>query len=169
MALYPGVWEVKKGDIFRWYYKSIAGKFSPYHCCSCIAEFNGNRLYDTFWNTGLTDGKSWTPEEAERKLELTLIANRDDLVKTGNDARRLYKKEDIVDLRHSNSTTTPLYIRRGAVRDKGVMQASLEENVQKAESAIEWANRRISENMVLLGELEDGKRLDDIYIPWSRD
>ena len=156
-----------KGDIFRWYYKSTDGKFAPYHCRSCIAEFDGKFLCDTFWNTG--GGHSWSQERAERELNLEFVANRSDLVEATNDAKRFYKSEDVVDLRHSNSTTTPLYIRRGAVRDKNVMQASLEENVQKAERAIEWANRSISDNMVLLGELEGGKRLNDIHIPWPRD
>lgn len=105
---------MKKGDIYRWSFKNPP-EHMPYHCCSQIAEFDGVILRDTYWHDH-TSGRSWRPEETEA-LELTFVANREDLESYGVDAHDYYAPEDVVDLRHpNNGSRDQVYIRKGAKR-----------------------------------------------------
>lgn len=159
---------MKKGDIFRWHYKNIEDKFTPYHCCSCIAEFDGKRLRDTFW-FGMSEGRSWTAKEAELILNLDFIANRSNLVEAKDDAELYYRPEDIVNLRHANSSTIPLYTRCGAVRSKEIMKETLARIIEKSKRDIEWATRRITEANSYQKCLDAGHPLDNIYLPSIKD
>lgn len=158
---------MKIGDIFRWSWKNPKSQFAPYHCCSCIAEFTGTLLRDTYWS-GMSSGKQWTPEEAEKQLDLTFIANRDDLLQMNPDVHHYYDEKDVVDLRHPNNSSRSLvYIRDGAQRSAERMAETVDRTIRHSLSDIAFANNRIERCRESLKEIEAGNL--DIYIEIYRD
>lgn len=152
---------MNKGDIFRWSFKEPP-EHMPYHCCSCIAEFDGTRLRDTYWHSA-SDGRSWTPEEARERLVLTFVANREDLESYGPGAHDYYAPENVVDLRHpNNGSRDQVYIRKGAKRCAAVMRQTLHYTIERSESEIDMATRRIEECGALLDKINAGDL--DVYV-----
>jgi hypothetical protein len=147
---------MNKGDIFRWSYKNVGDTFMPYHCCSCIAEFDGEILRDTYWS-GMSDGKWWKPQNAEALLDLEFIANRDDLVQADPSAVDFYSRDDIVDLRHANnSSRSNVYLRKGAKRSANVMRETLNYAIERAESEIRMLRSKIERAQEQLAAVDAG-------------
>lgn len=146
---------VKKGDIFHWRYKKPRD-FMPYHCCSCIAVFDGTILRDTYWS-GHGDGRYWSQLEAERDLDLEFVANHDDLVQADPGVVDFYDAKDIVDLRHpNNSSRSNVYLRKGAKRSAAVMRETLLHAISDAESDIRMATTRIERAREQLAAVDSG-------------
>jgi hypothetical protein len=156
---------MNKGDIYRWAYKNPP-EHMPYHCRSQIAVFDGERLWDTFWQIGDSygGGHSWTPEEAEQELQLTFLANHADLESYGPDAHHYYDPQDVVDLRHPNRRDRSLvYVRKGARRSAEKMRETLNYTIELTNTDIEVARRRIERCYELLERINNGD-LDDVYV-----
>lgn len=147
--------EFRQGDLFRWSYKDESDKFMPYHCCARIAEFVDGTLYDIFWHN-FRDGRQWTPEDAVAKLELIYLGNRTDLIPASPSAHKYYNPEDLVDLRHSNSMTEKVYIKKGAKRSPEVMAAHLHHVIDRSEIEIDLAKSRMKRAIDQLAQIESG-------------
>lgn len=158
---------MRKGDLFLWRYKDGskgAKGYMPYWCAAQKAEFNGTHLIDSYWGDCNPTGKHWTPEEAERELELTFVANRDELELADSSAHDYYEPTDVVDLRHSNrSDYKAIFIRRGAKRSAQRMRETLEYTIERSESQIRMARSRIERCEELLAKLET-EPLENVYV-----
>ena len=154
---------MKKGDYFRWSWKEMPNDSYElsYWCCAQIAGFDGDRLKDIYWGTG--SGKSWTPEEAESRLNLTFIANQDD-ISTAPCDYYLYDKSDVVNLSHPNRHGSGLYIKKGARKSKRAIMEVVESNLERLERQIEFAKDRIEKNIKVRAELNGGADPEEAYI-----
>lgn len=150
---HTGAW--RAGDLFRWSFKRPP-EHSPYHCCSQIAEFNGQYLRDTYWHDS-TSGRHWTQDEAESRLELRYIGNRGGLEKKDASAYFYYRTEDIVDLRHPNNMDDrDVWVRIGAERSQQVMKEHAQYCLERAKNDAESAARRIERCREDLAAIENG-------------
>lgn len=146
---------MKDGDIFHWSYKKPKD-FMPYHCCSQIAIVRAGILEDTYWGM-CGDSRHWTPQQAEELLDLTFVANFNDIEKTLEDVWAYYDETDIVDLGHPNNDRRQhVYLRKGAKRNATVMRATLLHTIERSESKIKWAQRTITECREALAKVEAG-------------
>lgn len=146
-----------EGDLFRWSFKKPSDHM-PYHCCSQIAEFQDGMLRDTFWGLGFgSNGRKWTPEQALERLNLTFLANRADLIPSTSAAYKKYRHEDLVDLRHSNTSLETVYIKRGAEPSPEVMAEHLRYVIERSESEMRMAGNRIERASEQLRQIEAGE------------
>ena len=75
-----------------------------------------------------------------------------------------YEKKDIVDLRHqNNSDRRNIYLRKGSVRSKQVMEATVRDTIKRSLSEISYAQNRIDRCKEQLSEIEAG-RIDDLWL-----
>ena len=139
---------MQDGDIFRWRYKSPVGR-EPYWCKSCIALVQDGRFADTYWTSG--NGSSWTEKDALELLDLEYLGNFSNLEKVSEYESKFYKRENIVDLRHSNNRSQEnIFKRVGSQRDQVVMlelaEYMLVREREKIRSA-EYDCKRLIENI----------------------
>lgn len=137
--------DLREGDIYRWRWAdqkrdADCGPFRSYHCKSQIAIVENGHLRDTFWSGGGSDG--WLDPT---QVILTFWANLADLNEISKHEAVYYRHEDVVDLRHSNNSRGPVYLRKGAERDAGTMLALIEDRLDKNRRDIEWAQRHIEQ------------------------
>ena len=136
--------EFHEGDLFRWSWKRPRSR-DPYWACARIAEFHNGLLRDIYWSDyrrleGAFHGKRWSPERANECLELTFLANIDDLEPRGEIAFREYDPRDIVDLRHPNNRSSDrVFVRKGAEKNADVIREALVADVATAESEVRLA------------------------------
>lgn len=153
------VQDMREGDIFRWSWidpdQQNNSPFGDYHGKSRIAIFKDGTLYDTYWFF-TADGRL-DPTE----VTLTFWANIADLEEFRGDAT-FYKAEDIVDLRHSNNSRGPVYLRKGATKDRDRMTSAVLMMIEKHAWNAEYSHRRMSEGLTALKQLLAGTNLDDI-------
>ena len=150
---------MRDGDIYRWRWADDArdqdcGPYRAYHCFSQIAVAENGRLCDTFWG-GMSEG-ALNPED----VILTLLGNINDMTKIREYQARCYRSEDIVDMRHSNSTCAPIYLKPGAAKDPDTMLEYIRHERGQAEYEARYATEKIDrmdglEQMVNSGNLDD--------------
>ena len=136
---------MRKGDAFRWAYKPehlpTSGR-DPYWCCAQLAIFDGSSLRDIYW-TGY-DGRTWSPESAERMLVLEPLGNLDDYEPArGADPTSTYDGADLLDLRHPNGGVC--YVRKGAVPSVEVQVRHHEVEARHHESMAEFHRRLVAQ------------------------
>jgi len=160
---------MKTKDIFIWYYKDTKEKFEPYHCCSRIAIFDGEKLVDTFWGN-ISRGSRWfTPEQCDKDLELFYLGNLLDFSPCDKSDQAMYDDEDFMDISHKNNNRGNCYLRKGASKSKEKMTKVLKRNTLELERR---CNSAKSEYQRELNKLEgltpdtyvygiDGVSLDD--------
>jgi hypothetical protein len=158
---------LREGDVYRWRYrdpKADGHPYGSYHCCSCIAIVQRGTLKDTFWQIGgsFSDGRSFALEDLH-KLELTLLGNLSHLVLAKEYEADYYDDADIVDLNHSNSTRGNFYLRNGAKRSRGKMEAVARQRLAEAESDLHTAQRRMDEINQIIARMMAGEMVS--YIP----
>ena len=137
---------MKDGDIFSWRYnKETLRRLNDgnnggttYWCMSQIGIWNesAGKLFDTFWNS---DRKWFSAEDIKQRLELTFVANINDLVAVpGKYAFNNYDKCDCVDISHSNMSKSGFYIKKGAKpsieKKRRVLQAHIDHHEYKIKS-----------------------------------
>lgn len=154
--------ELREGDIYRWQWnrpdKDIDfGNYGSYHCCSQLAVFRNGRLTDTFWYGG--DNKVLDPA----KVKLTFLGNTADLDEIRSYDVAYYRREDIVDMRHSNNSSGPIYRRKGAQRDAATMLELIEHRLECSHREIEFAQRRIEQLTKDAEKVRAGK-LNEVYL-----
>jgi hypothetical protein len=159
---------MKDGDIFRWSYrqevverrKDDVRAGTLYWCCANIAIFKNDILRDIFWSTG--DGRSWTPEQAEKELELQFLANEEDIEPAK--MPEYYDSRDVVDLSHSNRMGNGLFTRKGARRSKEAMRALINYKTKEAEYEIRSAQRTLELMKNKLVEIDHVEDLEKFYV-----
>lgn len=141
---------MKDGDIFRWSwndkqldkleYKNSSGTL--YWCSSRIVVYKDGLLRDTYWASS-SDGKTFTPEQAEDILELRFIANESDLYPANPTDRAYYEDEDCVDLSHPNSSRGNFYLRKGAKKSLTKMKKVLTRYIKREEASVRYAQQEV--------------------------
>ncbi len=157
----------KKDDIVFWSYSeaklfSLKG-YSPYHCRSQIAVFNGERFVDTFWYGG--ENFSFGPEEIGSNIVVEYVGNFADLDKQNSRLeylRQYYDSKDIVNLNHSNNTSGNLYLRKGAKRCLETMKKFLSGKIQSRERELEYLKQSLESDKKALQDLTQ-ETIDSIY------
>jgi hypothetical protein len=156
----------REGDIVFWsysetYFASLKG-YSPYHCRSQIAVFNGKRFVDTFWSH---DNFSFGPEKIGQDIVVEYVGNFDSLDKRSNRIDYLiqyYDSKDIVNLNHSNNTSGNLYLRKGAKRCLKTMKECLSGKIASAEREIEYKKQSLESDKKALQNLTQ-ETIDSTY------
>lgn len=157
---------LNEGDIYRWRWADHKrdldnAPYRSYHCFSQWAVVKGGRLLDTYWHgSGETEIK---PSD----VALEPVANIADLVKVREDEARYYSREDIVDMRHPNSTREPIYRRANAVRSPDVMMEVVSYIRERTHSEIRWATDRLAD-LEQAEQMISAGRLAEIHLPMLR-
>lgn len=164
----------REGAIFRWSWnadhlntdhsklKSQAGTL--YWCCSRIGVVVEGRMIDTFWGER-SSSKIFYKDFVEEKMELSFIANKEDLIQTDPSERAYYLDKDCVDLNHPNSTSGNFYIRRGAKKNLEKMKRVVQRDIIRMKKEIEYELSLIRRNEEILQSLtvEDRIYIDRKY------
>lgn len=134
---------MKDGDIYRWEWKDVEahggyGDFRAYHCKSQIAVCKDGVLYDTFW------GISWEHTVSVKDVNLTFLGNSNEMSEIREYEMPYYRRQDIVDTRHSNNRRAPIYLKAGAERDAETMLAHATYKRETAERERDSADRDIN-------------------------
>lgn len=142
----------RENDIYRWFWKD--GIRPPVGCYAYLAVFVDGGLRDTYWHDWKT--QSWVGVD---RVELTLLGNIDDCEEIRRHQVPYYRPEDIIDMRHSNSSSAPIYLKKSASKDQATILEYAEEKERQAyadkgraeRAIVEWEEkiRRIKE-----GDLE---------------
>ena len=109
-----------------------------YHCRSQKAVVVNGRLLDTFWGDNSSD-RAIDPA----RLDLRYMGNANELRKINEHEIPYYEEEDIVDMRHSNSSRETVYAQPTAKRSKRRILEHLKYKRERAESEIRWAANTI--------------------------
>lgn len=158
---------MKDGDIYIWRFKleafSKRDKFgSPYHCMSLIAVAKDGRLYDTFWTT-THDAYCLDMDDCE----ITFQGNPAAMKQIASYDAIFYRPEDLVDMRHSNSSRELVYAKPGTSRNQTIMREYYESRIDDSQREIRWAASRIDECNAILAKIASGET--DGYFPvWSK-
>lgn len=148
--------KLRDGDIFRWRWKDEdrhhdCAPFRAYHCKSRIAVAEGGLLFDTYWSMRSSDHVV-KPEG----VILTHLGNMNDMTKIQPYQVAYYKRADIVDMRHANSTRGPIYLKTGAARDADMMRQEAERRIEEAQRSKESAVRTIKRMREVQDKIEQG-------------
>lgn len=154
---------MRDGDIFRWTWKPELGRdnhapFGDYHCKSQIAIFEDGVLSDTFWSIGSSGGRVVRQES----VDLHYLGNRHDMTTISAWELPYYRREDIVDTRHPNSSIAPIYLKAGASKDAGRMKEEASYRLETARGEKASAERAIERLEEALRLIESGS-LDAVY------
>ena len=151
--------KIREGDIYSWRWAdpkrdADRGSYGSYHCCSCIAVVHGGKLVDTYWFGG--GNKILDPSS----VEICLLGNVADCTEIRPHEIAYYRREDIIDMRHANNSSGPIYLRKGATRDAAAIMGVIEHGIETYEREIKFAKQRIEHlqknaERVLAGELDE--------------
>lgn len=151
-------------DVYFWRYKKSSESVS-YHCTCGMAIVRGEYLMDIYWgmNPG-ADGRRWTKETAIAYLELEYKGNLDDYEQIAAYKTIYYKSDDILNLSHSNSSGSQVFLRKGAQRDRDTILAAIRYQREEAESKIDSAISRLKTLREVEQQILDGEPLEDIWL-----
>lgn len=144
---------LKDGDVYFWRWKAPKD-FMPYHCRSQIAVVENGVLKDTFWSSG--GERMLRPEDIETEYQ----GNIHEMTEIREYEVDYYRPEDVVDMRHSNSSRAKIYAKPGAARNADCMLAHIQYRIERAQSEIRSAESLIErlreeETKIKAGELEE--------------
>jgi hypothetical protein len=126
--------KLQDGQIYRWTHRDPS---RSYWCKSRIAVVKSGRLLDTYWH----DLHSEDPIRAE-EVDLTLLC--DQSWPTIRDWEiEYYDACDVVDTRHSNNSSAPVYLRPGAQKSPTAILVAIEAREREANSEIRMAEDRL--------------------------
>ena len=154
----------KDGDIFKWSYADTERHCQDYAywATSRIAIFNDGWLADT-WSS--SNNPSWLEADAKRLLKLRFVANLNDLENISESNARYFNQENIINLTHSNSYGSQIYVKKGAVRCLKTTCKLAEKYLSDMARGEEWAKRRHIDAQEILSKIEAGQPIEEIYIP----
>lgn len=151
---------MKDGDVYHWRWKNEGrhkdcAPYHSYHCYSRIAVAKNGVLYDTYWghNKRRLDPVQVIARFQGNIHEMTEI--------TGSLA--YYRPQDIVDMRHANSSREKVYLKVGAKRDAETMRQHLEYQLKRSADEIIRRQDRIAELKSELAKLDAGL-IDEVYL-----
>lgn len=129
---------MKENDIYRWFWNP--GINRDYHCKSNLAVFVNGWLRDTFWYDWETRS-SLNPDE----VSLALLGNIDECEVIARWKIPYYRSVDIIDMRHSNNSNAPIFLKKSASKDQATILEYAEEKERLAYSDKDRAERAIVE------------------------
>jgi hypothetical protein len=143
---------MREGDICKWKWKPELGRnnwgeFGDYHCKSQVAIVHEGIPLDTYWmnfgssfkQEGWADSRSGAHSVCTNSADFELIANLQDLEEIRHGDEIYYRRSEIVDLRHTNSSSAPVYKRAGATKSLDVMRELLDKKIQGCDDQIRSA------------------------------
>ena len=147
---------MKHLDIYRWSYKNPKDHNSNnYWCTTQIGVVVEDNLIDTYWGwppeRQFSEGRKWSLEVAQKKLDLEFVANLVDL-EILDDLGKFY--DDVIDLTHSNTTQNLKFIRKGQQRSIPVMIKYYEEEIINLKSDIQYKMYKLNNVEQKLLELQ---------------
>lgn len=149
---------MRDGDIYFWRWKDDIDRYMPYHCCSQKAIVKNGVMVDTFWGQSVSN-KVLRPDEVVSEFK----GNVDEMMEIRHYETDCYRREDIIDMRHSNDSRAPIYVKRGTPRDQKTMKEAIEYRIEKRRSEIhsaEWAIERLQQDL----EKVNAGQLDDVFL-----
>jgi hypothetical protein len=152
---------LRDGNVYSWRWllddkrHADNAPYRSYHCRSQIAEVWNGALYDTFWT-----GHSYEHRLSEADVILTFRGNINEMTPISEWQLHYYRPDDIVDMRHSNNSGAPIWLKPGAVRDAERMREWAEYERQNALSAIQSAEHKLSRFNDALALIEKGALAD---------
>lgn len=148
---------MRDGDIYFWKYADDVGRgYSDlYHCKSRKAVVINGRLVDTFWSDS-NDGARLDPDS----IVLEFKGNKADLRTIREWEVKYYDEQDVVDMRHSNSSRAEIYVKASALRSRDAMLEHIANMKREQESVINSATYKLelldkSEADVKAGRLDE--------------
>lgn len=152
--------DLRENDVFRWAWNPDTGRdnhapFGDYHCYSRIAIVRDGRLVDTFWG-GYSGRKVVDPAMVDLKYQ----GNLEDFEDAKYTTLVHYRKEDILDLRHSNGGK--VYLRKGAQKCPERRLAHLTGKLLEAQCRHRAAFRDAQSLIAQIKALKEG-RMDEVY------
>lgn len=153
---------MKEGDIYSWRWRdddrhADCAPYRSYHCKSRLAVVRNGTLFDTYW-FGYDQNSMLRPDD----VILTLLGNASDMSKIRSWDVAYYKPADVVDMRHSNNSSGPIYLKSGATRDRNAMLTTAVARREEAISQRDSAAREI-ERMDEIVKLIEINALDKVY------
>lgn len=161
--------DIKEKDIFHWsytdvYISKIQYNTDIYWCQSRICIAREKKLYnlqtdkydlkeiileDTYWST---DKAYFRLKDIGESIDIEYLGNLDELEEL-KDEERFYS--NLVDLRHSNSSSRNIYIKKGQKRDITKVREAMEYQIGELQREIEskeWRLKRAKEQLANLNE-----------------
>lgn len=150
---------MREGDIYSWRWRDDkrhedCGPYRSYHCRSRIAVVEDGRLYDTYWSFSGNE-----PEIKQDDVVLTLLGNKNDMTEIPASKLHYYKKSDIIDMRHSNNSTGPIYLKSGAQIDAATIRSEIERRIADAESTIRMQQESVRHLQSMMQHVDNGDLL----------
>ncbi|WP_372570406.1 hypothetical protein [Ruegeria jejuensis] len=152
---------MKDGDIYNWLWKdgmkrNDFGAFQSYHCYSRIAIARDGKLYDTFWS----DNSKPVDVTA---VDLRFLGNANEMTVINKWKVPYYRPDDVVDTRHSNDYSAPIYLKAGAQKDPETMRENVLVKRAEAQREIKSSQQTVEEMDKYLAAIEAGD-LDSVYL-----
>lgn len=163
---------IKTGDVFSFRYNEeyVNTHYSPYHCFDgqlrANVDDNGGDVYliDTYWNSG--GNKTFTLDKALKEGTLKFRFNIYDVVDCYESDKAYYKDTDIFDFSYQHGCYKRFVRKKDAKRDKEVILNSLKLKILELESQLQYTKRDLANMNELLKEVEGGKDLNSVHIPF---
>ncbi len=164
-----GAVELREGDIYFWHWSDAErekrlkynnGSYQlTYWCMSQKAIVRNGRLIDTYWSD-MSSERAVDPQ----RVVLDYKGNEATLKKISPWEADYYEPEDVVDMRHANSSRDVVYVKPSAERSKDRMIELLKYQRERCESAIRSANWNIEKIDEALAQAQRGE-LENLYVP----
>lgn len=150
---------LKENDVYRWKYNDNR-EYISYHCKECLAVVKKDikgKLYlaDTYWGIGNNTGVIFYPGNTDIIIEY--YTNLDEIQSCDYDVEKYYNKKDIFVLTRQHGCCKSCvykYIKKGAKRDKKVMEKYLKNSITKLENDIRYELRKIEDKKNLIAKLD---------------
>lgn len=152
--------QFRENDVFNFRYKPDEAKkrFEPYHCFDgtlVVKNYStGLHLVDTYWSGG--DSRTFTPDEAIEKGELTFLCNLDEMVDIKDYEVLYYDDDDIVKMHIHAGYRSRFLIKKGAHRSQAKMLQSIKQKIEDEHSKIRSAENSLKRHNETLKKIEAG-------------
>ena len=146
--------QFRENDVFNFRYKPDEAKkrFEPYHCFDgtlVVKKYSaGFYLVDTYWSSG--DSRTFTPDEAIEKGELTFLCNLEEMDDIKEMETLYYDDADIVKMHIHAGYRSRFLIKKGTQRSQAKMLQSIKQKIEdehskirSAENSLKWHNETL--------------------------
>ena len=152
-------------DYFSWRWADDdkhgdSGPYRSYHCKSRRAISVAGRLYDTFWGDGSSDIGLLNLDN----IHLVFLGNLGDMEPIRRSDAVCYRHDDLIDTAHSNNSGAPVFLKKGATRNRQVMLEYVNEQLDDSKRDYQYQIRRMAELRKKVFEIENSEVLDEVYL-----
>ena len=153
---------MKENDVYKWWYNNTRkDTFMMYHCkerLAVVKKDNNGKLYlaDTYWGIENNTGAVFYPDNSE--IDIEYYTNLDEIEIENCCPERYYNKKEIFVLTRQHGCCNSCvykYIRKGAKRDKKVMEKYIKDSITVLESGIRYELSAIENKKELLAKLNE--------------